>query len=166
MRRLHELPSIAAEYLREQGIAADVIYQGKGSRDAGQVCVVVELERVVAAPLGMGDYLGIESEGETQAGSEVYARKASVTLRFVLYAAKALSESGLRDCAQMMFSLLTQERLAGFHVLKLEQESFEFQAGREQFRCALSAELEGSVRAYMDMETGVFTDFWISGTLT
>lgn len=166
MRRLHELPVIAAEYLQEQGIAADVIYHGTGERDAQEVCVTVELASVVAAPLGMGDYLGVESEESAQAGSEVYARKASVVLRFVLYAAKSLGESGLRERAQAIFSLLTQERLAGFHVLKLEQGESEFQAGRGQFRCAMTAELQGSVRAYMDTETGIFTDFWIAGTLS
>jgi len=157
--------SAVAEQLRRGGLNAVTAMEGIRASRWREAVAAVSLTRVVCAPGGFQDYLGIKKEPESGKESELYGREAELTLSLDVFAPRDGGESACQTAAEAIVENLVCQGAAGLPAQEVQTGRVEFleQDGlyRQEIACACRAWLV----ARADEDSGAFVDFEVKGRL-
>lgn len=152
----------AVDLLNERGIRAVTAFEPEARRKWTGPVAAVSLAKVVCAPGGFQDYLGLRHNEKTGEDEELYGRAVELTLSLDIYGPRDSGEGQCRRTLDRMAEVLTSEGVAGLTVLELESGATEFLDScglyRLPVRCRCKAWLTAAASA-----DGTFVDFTVKG---
>ncbi len=161
---LNALRQAAAEQLRQAGVnAVTAMESARASRWRGPVAAV-SLTRVVCAPGGFKDYLGVRTDPDTGKKREFYGREVELTLALDLYAPRDGGANACRQAADTVIEELACRGAAGLNALEIHAGQVEFLENMGLYRLPLSCRCRAWLVASVD-SGGAFVDFEVKGRM-
>ena len=157
--------SAVAEQLRECGLNAVTAMESARASRWREAVAAVSLCRVVCAPGGFKDYLGVMKDPQSGAESEVYGREAELTLALDVFAPRDGGESVCQTAAEAVVECLVCRGAAGLAALEVQAGRVEFLEKDGLYRQEISCRCKAWLVARMDEDSGVFVDFEVKGRL-
>lgn len=159
---LNALRQAAAELLREYGVQAVTAMEAAPRRRWDGPVAAVSLSRLVCAPGGFRDYLGLRENPDAGGQEELYGRAVELTLGLDLYAPREGGESACQQAACLMAEALACRDLAGLSVEEFETGAVEFLERDGLYRLPARCRCRGWMAAAVD-GSGAFVDFEVKG---
>ena len=154
-----------AEQLRRAGLNAVTAMEGARAPRWREAVAAVSLARVVCAPGGFKDYLGVHTEPDTGKERELYGREAELTLALDIYAPRDGGESACQQAAETVTETLVCQGAAGLTALELQTGQVEFLESAGLYRLQISCRCRAWLVARTDGDGGAFTDFEVRGSM-
>ncbi len=154
-----------AEQLRENGLNAVAAMESVRARRWREAVAAVSLSRVVCAPGGFQDYLGIWTDPDSGGEREVYGREVELTLALDVYAPRDGGESACQEAAEAVAECLVCRGAAGLPALEVQTGRVEFLEQDGLYRQAVSCRCSAWLTARMDDEGAAFADFEVKGRM-
>ena len=162
---LNTLREAVAQQLRQAGVnAVTAMESGRASRWREAVAAV-SLSRVVCAPGGFKDYLGVHTEPDTGKERELYGREAELTLALDIYAPRDGGESACQQAAETVTETLVCQGAAGLTALELQTGQVEFLESAGLYRLQISCRCRAWLVAAAESGGGAFVDFEVKGRM-
>jgi hypothetical protein len=155
----------AVELLQECGIHAVCAMEPAARKNWEGAVAAVSLNKVVCAPGGFRDYLGLRDNPDTGLEDELYGRAVEITLGLDLYAPRSGGESACREAADGMTEALATRGVGGLTVLEVEAGRVEFLERDGLYRLPVHCTCRGWLVAAVD-SSGAFVDFEVKGRRT
>ena len=152
------------EQLRESGLNAVAAMESAPANRWREAVAAVSLIRVVCAPGGFNDYLGVRRGPEAGTEQEVYGREAELTLAMDVYAPRDGGESACQQAAERMMETLVCQGAAGLSALELEAGQVEFLEKEGLYRLKTTCRCGAWLTAAVD-SGGTFVDFEVKGRM-
>lgn len=159
---LNELRRSVVELLREYGLSAVTAMESDSRRRWDCPVAAVSLSRVVCAPGGFRDYLGLRDNPDTGLQDELYGRAVELTLSLDLYAPRNGGERACQQALGVMAEALSCRGAGGLTVLELQSGQVEFLERDGLYRLPVSCTCKGWLVAAVD-SSGAFVDFEVKG---
>ena len=156
---------LVVEQLQESGLNAVAAMESARASRWRKAVTVVSLSRVVCAPGGFKDYLGVWVDPETGTESEVYGRGTELTLSLDVFAPRDGGEGVCQTAAEAVVECLVCQGAAGLAALEVQAGRVAFLEAEGLYRQEVSCRCKAWLVARMDNEAGVFTDFEVRGSL-
>ena len=150
------------ELLREYGLYAVTAMDSDSRRRWDGPVAAVSLNRVVCAPGGFRDFLGLRHNRETGLEDEVYGRAVEITLGLDLSAPRNGGESACQQALGVMTEALTCNGAGGLSVDELSTRPVEFLEKDGLYRLPVQCTCKGWLVAAVD-SSGAFVDFEVKG---
>lgn len=160
---LNELRRSAVELLREYGLSAVCAMEPESRRSWDGPVAAVSLDRVVCAPGGFRDFLGLRKDPDTGEQEELYGKAVELTLGLDLYAPRSGGEGACQQAVCVMAEALTREGVGGLSVLELETGAVEFLERDGLYRLPVKCLCKGWLVAAVD-SSEAFVDFEVKGS--
>lgn len=162
--KLDELQGTLVEVLRQEGIQAMASWPEERRTGPEGPVVLVSLEQLNCAPVGLQDYLGQwqdESDGQWK---ERYGRRAQMTFYLDVLAAPRVGAQACRAVLGKLVHALQIQKPAGLSVKELSggELNYDEKEGLLRLRCQL--ECSGWLCTDGD-EAGTFLDFTLRGDM-
>ena len=154
-----------AEQLRRAGLNAVTAMEGARAPRWREAVAAVSLARVVCAPGGFKDYLGVWTDPDTGREREAYGREAELTLALDIFAPRDGGEGVCQTAAEAVMEELACRGAAGLNALELQAGQVEFLAREGLYRQKTSCRCRAWLVARTDGDGGAFTDFEVRGSM-
>lgn len=159
---LNALRQSAVELLREYGLQAVAAMEPDSRKRWDGPVAAVSLRKVVCAPGGFKDYLGLRDDPDTGNQEELYGKAVEVTLGLDIYAPREGGESACQQGVCLMAEALTARGVGGLTVEEFETGPVEFLERDGLYRLTAKCLCKGWMVAAVD-STGAFVDFVVKG---
>lgn len=159
---LNALREKVAEQLRQTGVNAVTGMESARSSRWRQAVAAVSLSRVVCAPGGFKDYLGVRREADG-VERELYGREVELTLALDLFAPRDGGESACQEAAETVAESLVCYGAAGLNALEIQTGQVEFLEKEGLYRQKTTCRCKAWLVARMDDGGGAFVDFEVKG---
>lgn len=159
---LNALRQGAVELLREYGIHAVCAMEAEPRKRWDGPVAAVSLHKVVCAPGGFRDYLGLRDNPDTGTPDELYGRAVELTLSLDIYAPREGGESACQQAVCLMAEALTCRGIAGLAVQDFETGAVEYLERDGLYRLPARCRCKGWMVAVAD-SSGAFVDFEVKG---
>ncbi len=161
---LNTLREAVAQQLRQAGVNAVTAMESARASRWREAVAAVSLSRVVCAPGGFKDYLGMRREPDG-AERELYGREVELTLALDIYAPRDGGESACRQAAETVAETLVCQGAAGLTALELQTGRVEFLESTGLYRLQVSCRCKAWLVAAAESGGGAFVDFEVKGTM-
>lgn len=161
---LNTLREAVAEQLRQAGVNAVTAMESQRASRWREPVAAVSLSRVVCAPGGFKDYLGINADPETGTERELYGREVELTLALDVYAPRDGGESACQRAAETATETLVCRGAAGLTALEVQTGRVEFLEDAGLYRLSVRCRCRAWLVAAMD-SGGAFVDFEVKGRM-
>ena len=162
---LNEWRSAVAEQLRECGLNAVTAMESARASRWREAVAAVSLCRVVCAPGGFKDYLGLRRDPESETEAEVYGCEAELTLALDVFAPRDGGESACQTAAEAVVECLVCRGAAGLAALEVQAGRVEFLEKDGLYRQEISCRCKAWLVARANESGGIFEDFEVKGRL-
>lgn len=162
---LNELRQDAVELLEEYGLSAVRAMEPDSRKGWDGPVAAVSLSRLVCAPGGFQDFLGLRENGDTGMEEELYGRAVEITLGLDLYAPRQGGERACQEAVGVMAEALACRGVGGLTVEELETGAVEFLERDGLYRLPVKCLCRGWLAAAVD-RSGAFVDFEVKGRRT
>jgi hypothetical protein len=159
---LTSLRQEAADLLERRGVRAVTAFQPEGRKRWSEPVAAVSLAKVVCAPGGFKDYLGVRHDPDTGTDTELYGQAVELTLALDIYAPRDGGEDSCRQALDQMVEALTEEGAAGLSVREIESGEMTFLDESGMYRLPVRCRCQAWLVAQAD-ESGEFVDFRVKG---
>lgn len=159
---LNLLRQSAVELLREQGLHAVAAMEPDSRRRWDGPVAAVSLSKMVCAPGGFRDYLGMRDNADTGNQEELYGRAVEITLGLDVYAPREGGESACQQGVCLMAEALTCHGVGGLTVEEFETGAVEFLERDGLYHLTARCLCRGWMVAAVD-SSGAFVDFEVKG---
>lgn len=153
-----------AGQLRDAGVNAVTAMEPARAARWREAVAAVSLMRVVCAPGGFHDYLGVRRDLEAGTEQEVYGREAELTLALDVYAPRDGGESACRQAAEKVMETLVCQGAAGLSALELQAGQVEFLEKEGLYQLKTTCRCGAWLTAAVD-SGGAFVDFEVKGRM-
>lgn len=160
---LNALRQSAAELLREYGVYAVTAMEPESRKRWDGPVAAVSLDRVVCAPGGFKDFLGLRDDPDTGGQDELYGKGVEITLGLDLYAPRTGGESACLEAAGDLAEALACRGVGGLSVEELRTDSVEFLEKDGLYHLPVKCVCRGWLVAVVD-SGGAFADFEVKGS--
>ena len=161
---LNALREKVAEQLRQAGINAVTGMESARASRWREAVAAVSLSRVVCAPGGFKDYLGMHQE-ENGLERELYGREVELTLALDIFAPRDAGESACQEAAEAVAESLVCHGAAGLNALEIQTGQVEFLDKEGLYRQKTTCRCKAWLVARMDDGGGAFVDFEVKGRM-
>lgn len=161
---LNALREGVAQQLRQAGVNAVTAMESQRACRWREAVAAVSLSRVVCAPGGFKDYLGV-SRGADGMEQELYGREMELTLSLDIFAPRDGGESACQAAAEAIAENLMCYGAAGLNALELQAGQVEFLEKDGLYRQKTTCRCRAWLVARMDDGGGAFVDFEVKGRL-
>ncbi len=161
---LNTLREAVAEQLRQAGVNAVTSMDSGRAARWREAVAAVSLTRVVCAPGGFKDYLGIRKEPGSDAERELYGREAELTLALDIFAPRDGGERACQSAAEAVVENLVCRGAGGLAALEIQTGQAEFLEQTGLYRLPVSCRCRAWLVAAMD-SGGAFVDFEVKGRM-
>ena len=162
---LNALREAVAGQLRQAGIHAVTAMEAERAKRWREPVVAVSLSRVVCAPGGFKDYLGLRRDPETGKEEELYGREVELTLALDISAPRDGGESACQETAAAVTETLVCQGAADLTALELEAGQTAWLEQEGLYRQPVSCRCRAWLVARMDEGGGAFVDFEVKGRM-
>ncbi len=152
-----------AEQLRRSGLNAVTAMESARSSRWREAVAAVSLTRVVCAPGGFQDYLGLKKDPESGKESELYGREAELTLALDVFAPRDGGESACQTAAEAVVEDLVCRGAAGLPAQEVRTDRVEFLERDGLYRQEIACVCRAWLVARVDEDSGAFVDFEVKG---
>lgn len=159
---LNALRETVARQLRQAGVNAVTAMESARAARWREAVAAVSLSKVVCAPGGFKDYLGMRREPDGTE-RELYGREVELTLALDIYAPRDGGESACQEAAEAVTETLVCQGAAGLTALELQTGRVEFLESAGLYRLQISCRCRAWLVAVMDSGGGAFVDFEVKG---
>lgn len=159
---LNVLRLATAELLRESGVQAVAAMEAAPRKRWEEPVAAVSLSKLVCAPGGFRDYLGLREDPDSGGQEEIYGREVELTLGLDVYAPRESGESACQQVACRMAEVLACRDLAGLSVEEFETGAVEFLERDGLYHLPAQCRCRGWMAAEAD-GSGSFVDFEVKG---
>ena len=159
---LNALREQVARQLRQAGVNAVAGMESARSSRWRQAVAAVSLSRVVCAPGGFKDYLGIRRE-KNGLERELYGREVELTLALDIFSPRDGGESVCQEAAEAAVESLVCHGAAGLNALEIQSGQVEFLDKEGLYRQKTTCRCKAWLVARMDDGDGAFVDFEVKG---
>ena len=159
---LNALRRSAVELLQEYGLHAVTAMESEPRRRWDGPVAAVSLHKVVCAPGGFRDYLGLRDNPDTGVQEELYGKAMELTLALDLYAPREGGEDACQQAVCVMAEALACRGIAGLTVQDFETGAVEFLERDGLYRLPVKCRCKGWMVAAVD-SSGAFIDFEVKG---
>ena len=156
---------LVAEQLRQYGLNAVTAMESARASRWREAVAAVSLSRVVCAPGGFKDYLGVEVNPKTGEERELYGREAELTLALDVFAPRDGGESACQAAAEAIMECLAFLGAAGLPVLEIQADRVEFLEKDGLYRQEISCRCKAWLTAGTEDGGEIFTDFVVKGRM-
>ena len=153
----------AVALLNEHGIRAVAAMESTPRKQWDGPVAAVSLRRMVCAPGGFQDYLGIHTDPGTRKSGELYGKAVEFTLSLDVYAPRNTGESTCQAAAEGMAEVLACQGLGGIPVVEIRAGAVEFLSQDGLYRLPVECTCKGWLTAAAD-DSGSFVDFEVKGS--
>ena len=153
------------EQLRESGLNAVAAMESVRASRWREAVAAVSLSRVVCAPGGFKDYLGVMTDPESGVERELYGREVQLTLALDVFAPRDGGESMCQGLAEAVTECLVCRGAAGLSALEVQTGRVEFLEQDGMYRQEISCRCKAWLVARMDDGGGAFVDFEVKGRM-
>lgn len=161
---LNILREAVAEQLRQAGVNAVTAMESQRASRWREPVAAVSLSRVVCAPGGFKDYLGVNVDPETGTERELYGREVELTLALDIYAPRDGGESACQRAAETAAETLVCRGAAGLTALEVQTGRVEFLENTGLYRLQVSCRCKAWLVAAAE-SGGAFVDFEVKGRM-
>lgn len=161
---LNALREGVAEQLRQAGVNAVTAMEGQRAARWREPVAAVSLSKVVCAPGGFKDYLGVHLDQAGGKEQELYGREVELTLALDLFAPRDGGGSACQQAAEKAMEALVCQGAAGLTALELRAGQVEFLEKEGLYRLPVSCRCKAWLVAAAD-SGGAFVDFEVKGRL-
>lgn len=158
---LSALREETARQLREAGLNAVAAMEPARAARWREPVAAVTLSRVVCAPGGFQDYLGLRRDPESGREEEVYGREAEITLAVDVFSPGDGGEGPGQETAESVMEELVCRGAAGLAALELQTGRAEFLEKIGLYRMQVTCRCKAWLVAAVD--GGSFVDFEVKG---
>lgn len=162
---LNTLREAVAQQLRQVGVNAVTAMESQRAGRWREAVAAVSLIKVVCAPGGFKDYLGVRRDPDTGKEQELYGREAELTLALDIYAPRDGGEGACQQAAETAAETLVCRGAAGLTALELQTGRVEFLESIGLYRLQISCRCRAWLVAQMDEGGGAFVDFEVKGRM-
>ena len=162
---LNALREQVAGQLRQAGVNAVTGMESARASRWREAVAAVSLSRVVCAPGGFKDYLGMHRE-ENGLERELYGREVELTLALDIFAPRDGGESACQEAAEAVAESLVCHGAAGLNALEIQVGQVEFLDREGLYRQTTTCRCRAWLVARMDDGGGAFADFEVKGRRT
>lgn len=159
---INQLRRSVVELLREYGLYAVTAMEPDSRKRWDGPVAAVSLCRVVCAPGGFQDYLGLRDNRDTGGRDELYGRGVELTLGLDIYAPRNGGESACQQALGIMAEALACRGAGGLSIQELQSGSVEFLERDGLYRLPVNCTCKGWLVAAVD-SSGAFMDFEVKG---
>lgn len=160
---LNALREDMAEQLRQAGLNAVTAMESARAARWREAVAAVSLSKVVCAPGGFKDYLGVRRDADGME-QELYGREVELTISMDLFAPRDGGESACQEAAEAIAENLMCYGAAGLNALEIQAGQVEFLEKDGLYRQKTSCRCRAWLVARMD-GGGAFVDFEVKGRL-
>ena len=153
------------EQLRESGLNAVAAMESVRANRWREAVAAVSLSRVVCAPGGFKDDLGVMTDPESGVERELYGREVQLTLALDVFAPRDGGESACQRVAEAVTECLVCQGAAGLSALEVQAGRVEFLEQDGMYRQEISCRCKAWLVARMDDDGGAFVDFEVKGRM-
>ena len=161
---LNALREGVAEQLRETGVNAVTAMESQRAGRWREPVAAVSLTKVVCAPGGFKDYLGVHTDPGTGKEQELYGREVELTLALDIYAPRDAGEGDCQRTAEAVMETLACRGAAGLTALEIQSGRVEFLEKEGLYRLPVSCRCKAWLVAAVD-SGGAFVDFEVKGRM-
>ena len=161
---LNSLRQAVAEQLRQAGLNAVTAMESARASRWREPVTAVSLNRVVCAPGGFKDYLGVQTDRETGTERELYGREVELTLALDIYAPRDGGGSACQQTAETVTETLVCQGAAGLNALEIQAGQVDFLESTGLYRLPVSCRCKAWLVAAME-SGGAFVDFEVKGRM-
>lgn len=161
---LNALREGVAEQLRQAGVNAVTAMESARAARWREAVAAVALSKVVCAPGGFKDYLGVHRDADGME-RELYGREVELTLSLDIFAPRDGGESACQAAAESIAENLICHGAAGLNALEIQAGQVEFLEKDGLYRQKTSCRCRAWLVARMDDGGGTFVDFEVKGRL-
>jgi len=162
---LNALREEVAEQLRQSGLNAVAAMESARAGRWREAVAAVSLARVVCAPGGFQNYLGVQTDPDTGTERELYGREAELTLALDIFAPRDGGERVCQEAAEAAAECLMCRGAAGLDALEVRADRVEFLEKEGLYRLPVSCRCKAWLVAETEDSGGGFTDFVVKGRL-
>lgn len=153
------------QQLRQAGLNAVAAMDCARAARWREAVAAVAVSKVVCAPGGFQDYLGVGKDPETGREREVYGREAELTLALDIFAPRDGGADACREAAEAAAECLVCRGAAGVPALEVCIGRIEFLERDGLYRQEATCRCGAWLTARADEEAGAFTDFEVKGRM-
>jgi len=164
-RALNALRETVAEQLRQEGLNAVAAMEGRRANRWREAVAAVSVARVVCAPGGFKDYLGVRLDPGTGRERELYGREVELTLAVDVFAPRDGGESVCQEAAEAVTECLVCRGAAGLSTLEVQAGRVEFLEKEGLYRQEVSCRCRAWLVAETEDGGGAFVDFEVRGRM-
>ncbi len=161
---LNGLRQAVAEQFRQAGVNAVTAMESTRAFRWREAVAAVSLSKVVCAPGGFKDYLGVVRDGDG-VERELYGREAELTLSLDIFAPRDAGASACQEAAETLAENLVCHGAAGLNALELQAGQVEFLEQEGLYRQKISCRCKAWLTARLDDGGGAYVDFEVKGRL-
>ena len=161
---LNGLREAVAEQLRQEGLNAVTAMESARAARWREAVAAVSVARVVCAPGGFKDYLGMR-QGPNGAERELYGREVELTLALDIYAPRDGGEGACQQAAETATETLVCQGAAGLNALEIQTGRVEFLESMGLYRLQVNCRCKAWLVAAAESGGGAFVDFEVKGKM-
>ncbi|MBD5098486.1 MAG: hypothetical protein HDT35_02870 [Clostridiales bacterium] len=161
---LNALREAVAQQLRQAGVNAVTAMESQRASRWREAVAAVSLMRVVCAPGGFKDYLGMRQE-PNGAERELYGREVELTLALDIYAPRDGGEGACQQAAETATETLVCQGAAGLNALEIQTGRVEFLESTGLYRLQVSCRCKAWLVAAAESGGVAFVDFEVKGKM-
>lgn len=161
---LNTLREAVAGQLRQEGVNAVTAMESARASRWREAVAAVSLSRVVCAPGGFKDYLGIRKEPGSDVERELYGREVELTLALDIFAPRDGGERACQEAAERVTESLVCQGAGGLAALEIQTGQVEFLEQTGLYRLPVSCRCRAWLVAAMDSGEA-FVDFEVKGRM-
>ena len=162
---LNALRETVAEQLRQAGLNAVAAMESRQAGRWREAVAAVSVARVVCAPGGFKDYLGVRVDPGTGRERELYGREVELTLAVDVFAPRDGGGSACQAAAEAVTECLVCRGAAGLSALEVQAGRVEFLEKEGLYRQEVSCRCRAWLVAETEEIGGAFVDFEVRGRM-
>ena len=159
---LNLLRKSAVELLKECGLYAVTAMDAAPRKRWDGPVVAVSISRVVCAPGGFRDYLGLRTDPDSGVESELYGRGVELTVALDIYASREGGERACQETMAVLAEAVACRGLGGLTALEVNGGRVEFLEKDGLYRLPVTCLCKGWLVARVD-NGGAFVDIEVRG---
>lgn len=159
---LNLLRQDAVKLLGEYGVAAVTAMDAAPRKVWDGPVAAVSVSRVVCAPGGFRDYLGLHTDPNSGKETELYGRGVELTVALDIYAPREGGEAACQQTMAVVAEAVTCRGLGGLTALEVTGGRVEFLEKDGLYRLPVSCLCKGWLVARVD-SSGTFADIEVRG---